>query len=96
MQTPEDVVGLAPSSLPNALRVILRPPAEASFDSWSATSGFEAGAPGEIIRPSTIVTPPSSPLWARAFIDSMYSAIWPLEAAAIASLRICAARSAFA
>ena len=32
LQKAEDVVGLAPSSLPNALRVILRPPAEASFD----------------------------------------------------------------
>jgi hypothetical protein len=32
LQTAADVVGLAPSSLPNALRVILRPPPEASFD----------------------------------------------------------------
>jgi hypothetical protein len=32
LQKAEDVVGLAPSSLPNALRVILRPPPEASFD----------------------------------------------------------------
>lgn len=32
LQQAEDVVGLAPSSLPNALRVILRPPPEASFD----------------------------------------------------------------
>jgi DNA-binding HxlR family transcriptional regulator len=32
LQTAADVVGLAPSSLPNALRVILRPPPAASFD----------------------------------------------------------------
>ncbi|HVY97596.1 MAG TPA: helix-turn-helix domain-containing protein [Solirubrobacterales bacterium] len=32
VQRAEDVVGLGPSSLPNALRVVLRPPAEASFD----------------------------------------------------------------
>jgi DNA-binding HxlR family transcriptional regulator len=32
LQKTEDVVGLLPSSLPNALRVILRPPAAMSFD----------------------------------------------------------------
>jgi DNA-binding HxlR family transcriptional regulator len=32
LQKAEDVVGLAPSSLPNALRVVLRPPSAASFD----------------------------------------------------------------
>jgi DNA-binding HxlR family transcriptional regulator len=32
LQKAEDVVGLAPSSLPNALRTILRPPAGVSFD----------------------------------------------------------------
>jgi DNA-binding HxlR family transcriptional regulator len=32
LQKTEDVVGLLPSSLPNALRVILRPPVEMSFD----------------------------------------------------------------
>lgn len=32
LQKAEDVVGLAPSSLPNALRVILQPPPEAKFD----------------------------------------------------------------
>lgn len=32
LQKAEDVVGLAPSSLPNAMRVILRPPTDASFD----------------------------------------------------------------
>jgi DNA-binding HxlR family transcriptional regulator len=31
LQTAADIVGLVPSSLPNALRVILRPPAEAAF-----------------------------------------------------------------
>lgn len=32
LQTAADVVGLAPSSLPNALRVVLRPPSEVRFD----------------------------------------------------------------
>jgi len=32
LQKAEDVVGLAPSSLPNALRVLIRPPVDASFD----------------------------------------------------------------
>jgi DNA-binding HxlR family transcriptional regulator len=32
LQKAEDVVGLAPSSLPNALRTILQPPREATFD----------------------------------------------------------------
>jgi DNA-binding HxlR family transcriptional regulator len=32
LQSAADVVGLAPSSLPNALRVVLRPPTEISFD----------------------------------------------------------------
>jgi DNA-binding HxlR family transcriptional regulator len=32
LQAAADIVGLAPSSLPNALRVVLRPPPEASFD----------------------------------------------------------------
>jgi DNA-binding HxlR family transcriptional regulator len=39
LQKAEDVVGLAPSSLPNALRVILRPPAGASFDLGLRTEG---------------------------------------------------------
>jgi DNA-binding HxlR family transcriptional regulator len=39
LQKAEDVVGLAPSSLPNALRVILRPPADASFDLGLRTGG---------------------------------------------------------
>jgi DNA-binding HxlR family transcriptional regulator len=39
LQKAEDVVGLAPSSLPNALRVILRPPATASFDLGLRTEG---------------------------------------------------------
>ncbi|MGC1166129.1 MAG: winged helix-turn-helix transcriptional regulator [Solirubrobacterales bacterium] len=39
LQKAEDVVGLAPSSLPNALRVILRPPAAASFDLALRTEG---------------------------------------------------------
>ncbi|HET6997708.1 MAG TPA: winged helix-turn-helix transcriptional regulator [Solirubrobacterales bacterium] len=39
VQKAEDVVGLAPSSLPNALRVILRPPPEAKFDLGLRSSG---------------------------------------------------------
>jgi DNA-binding HxlR family transcriptional regulator len=39
LQKAEDVVGLAPSSLPNALRAILRPPPEASFDLGLRTEG---------------------------------------------------------
>jgi len=39
LQKAEDVVGLAPSSLPNALRVILRPPTAASFDLGLRTEG---------------------------------------------------------
>ena len=39
LQKAKDVVGLAPSSLPNALRTILRPPADASFDLGLRSSG---------------------------------------------------------
>jgi DNA-binding HxlR family transcriptional regulator len=39
LQKAEDVVGLAPSSLPNALRVILQPSATASFDLGLHTEG---------------------------------------------------------
>jgi DNA-binding HxlR family transcriptional regulator len=39
LQKAEDVVGLAPSSLPNALRVILRPPPDASFRLGLRTEG---------------------------------------------------------
>ncbi len=39
LQKAEDIVGLAPSSLPNALRVILRPAATASFDLGLRTAG---------------------------------------------------------
>lgn len=39
LQKAEDVVDLAPSSLPNALRVILRPPPEASFDLGLRSAG---------------------------------------------------------
>jgi DNA-binding HxlR family transcriptional regulator len=42
LQAAADVVGLAPSSLPNALRVVLRPPSEVRFDLAlrSAGQGF--------------------------------------------------------
>jgi DNA-binding HxlR family transcriptional regulator len=39
LQQVEDVVGLAPSSLPNALRVILRPPPDSTFDLGLHSSG---------------------------------------------------------
>jgi len=39
LQSVEDVVGLAPSSLPNALRVILQPPPEATFDLGLRSAG---------------------------------------------------------
>jgi DNA-binding HxlR family transcriptional regulator len=39
LQKAEDVVDLAPSSLPNALRVILQPPADASFDLGLRSAG---------------------------------------------------------
>jgi DNA-binding HxlR family transcriptional regulator len=39
LQKAEDVVGLAPSSLPNALRVILRPPPQAAFVLGLRTEG---------------------------------------------------------
>jgi DNA-binding HxlR family transcriptional regulator len=39
LQKAEDVVGLAPSSLPNALRVLIRPPTDASFDLGLRSNG---------------------------------------------------------
>ncbi len=61
VQKAEDVVGLAPSSLPNALRVVLRPPAEASFDlglrsngqsfALRARDGWIAGSRGGLGEP---------------------------------------------
>lgn len=39
LQKAEDVVDLAPSSLPNALRVILRPPVDASFELGLRSNG---------------------------------------------------------
>jgi DNA-binding HxlR family transcriptional regulator len=39
LQRAEDVVGLAPSSLPNALRTILRTPADAAFDIGLRSAG---------------------------------------------------------
>ncbi len=61
LQKAEDVVGLAPSSLPNALRVILRPPAAASFDlglktggesyALNARDGWIAGSRGDVGAP---------------------------------------------
>jgi DNA-binding HxlR family transcriptional regulator len=61
VQKAEDVVGLAPSSLPNALRVVLRPPPEASFDlglrsvgqsfALRARGGWIAGTRGTVGEP---------------------------------------------
>jgi DNA-binding HxlR family transcriptional regulator len=61
LQKAADVVGLAPSSLPNALRVILHPPPGASFDlglrtegesyALRAHDGWIAGARGGIGEP---------------------------------------------
>ena len=58
LQKVEDVVGLAPSSLPNALRVILQPPPDANFQiglrvegspyALRARDGLLSGARGEI------------------------------------------------
>jgi DNA-binding HxlR family transcriptional regulator len=39
LQTAADVVGLAPSSLPNALRVLIHPPVDASFDLGLRSNG---------------------------------------------------------
>jgi DNA-binding HxlR family transcriptional regulator len=39
LQTAADIVGLAPSSLPNALRVVLRPPPDAAFKLGLHTGG---------------------------------------------------------
>jgi len=43
LQKAEDVVGLAPSSLPNALRAILQPPPDASFALGLRTEGQSFG-----------------------------------------------------
>jgi DNA-binding HxlR family transcriptional regulator len=66
LQKAGDVVGLAPSSLPNALRVILRPPAEASFDlglrtagesyALRAREGWIAGSRGTVGEPDLTLT----------------------------------------
>ncbi|MDX6595071.1 MAG: hypothetical protein QOI72_453 [Solirubrobacterales bacterium] len=66
LQKAEDVVGLAPSSLPNALRVVLRPPADASFDlglrtagegyALRARDGWIAGRRGTVGEPDLTLT----------------------------------------
>jgi DNA-binding HxlR family transcriptional regulator len=66
LQKAEDVVGLAPSSLPNALRVILRPPADASFDlglrsagqsfALRARDGWIEGIRGTVGEPALTLT----------------------------------------
>lgn len=66
LQKAEDVVGLAPSSLPNALRVLLRPPADASFDlglrslgqsfSLRARDGWIEAARGALGEPDLVLS----------------------------------------
>jgi len=66
LQKAEDVVGLAPSSLPNALRTILRPPADAAFDiglrsagqcfALRAREGWITGTRGTLGRPDLILS----------------------------------------
>jgi DNA-binding HxlR family transcriptional regulator len=68
LQRAEDVVGLAPSSLPNALRVILRPPTDAGFaiglrtegQSFSlvAADGWVAGTRGGVEEPDLTLSGP--------------------------------------
>lgn len=66
LQTAADVVGLAPSSLPNALRVVLRPPPEAEFRlglrtegqsfSLHAADGWMEGSRGSLGDPDLILS----------------------------------------
>ena len=66
VQKAEDVVGLAPSSLPNALRTILRPPADASFDlglrsagqsfALRARDGWIEGSRGSLGEPDLVLS----------------------------------------
>jgi DNA-binding HxlR family transcriptional regulator len=66
VQKAEDVVGLAPSSLPNALRTVLQPPVEASFDlglrsvgqsfALRARDGWIEGTRGTVGEPDLTLT----------------------------------------
>jgi DNA-binding HxlR family transcriptional regulator len=66
LQRAEDVVGLAPSSLPNALRVILRPPVDVSFVlglrsngqifSLQAREGWIDGTRGSVGEPDLVLS----------------------------------------
>jgi DNA-binding HxlR family transcriptional regulator len=66
LQTAADVVGLAPSSLPNALRVILRPAPEVSFDlglrsggrnfALRARDGWIGASRGDVGEPDLTLT----------------------------------------
>ncbi|HYJ20906.1 MAG TPA: helix-turn-helix domain-containing protein [Solirubrobacterales bacterium] len=66
LQKAEDVVGLAPSSLPNALRVVLRPAPEASFDiglrsgeesfSLRARGGWIDASRGDLGEPDLVLS----------------------------------------
>jgi DNA-binding HxlR family transcriptional regulator len=65
LQKAEDVVGLAPSSLPNALRVLIRPPADASFElglrsngqsfALRARDGWIEGSRGDVGAPDLLL-----------------------------------------
>jgi hypothetical protein len=78
LQTAADVVGLAPSSLPNALRVILRPPPEASFDiglrsgeetfALRARDGWIAASRGTVDEPNLTLS--GSPIEVLAAVVS--------------------------
>lgn len=66
LQKAEDVVGLAPSSLPNALRAVVRPPAGASFDlglrsngqsfALRARDGWIEGSRGTLGEPDLVLS----------------------------------------
>jgi DNA-binding HxlR family transcriptional regulator len=78
LQKAEDIVGLAPSSLPNALRVILRPAPEASFalglrtegESYAlrARDGWIAGSRGGVGEPDLTLS--GSPIEVVAVVVS--------------------------
>jgi DNA-binding HxlR family transcriptional regulator len=79
LQKAEDVVGLAPSSLPNALRVILQPPPEAGFDlglhsndqtfALRARDGWITASRGTIDTPDLTLTGPPIEVLATVVVD---------------------------
>jgi DNA-binding HxlR family transcriptional regulator len=87
LQKAEDVVGLAPSSLPNALRVILRPPPEASFRlglrtegqsfALHAENGWIAGSRGSLGEPDLTLS--GSPIEVLAAVVAGPAAVPEVE-----------------